>query len=400
MPVLSGAKQREATTEATWRNTDMPVTVYIPTPFRKLAGNQTYVRTEGDTAGQVLDTLCAEYPSLRHMIYDDNDQIPGHINIYVNNQEIHSLQGKDTPVKDGDEMAVIPAIAGGADDADDDRLRVGALTPEQVDRYSRHIIMPQVGPVGQRKLMESKVLVVGAGGLGGPVALYLALAGVGTIGVVEFDTVDLSNLQRQVLHQNDDVGRPKAQSAKETIHAYNPDVNVVLHESPLTSDNAMEIIPQYDIIVNGADNFTTRYLVNDASYFAKKILIDGAILLFDGQATVYVPGEGCYRCLFPAPPPPGMVPSCAEAGVLGALTGIMGSIQATEAIKMILGIGEPLVSRLLMVDALSMEFRTVKLRRDPACPLCGDNPEIEGLIDYEGFCGSPFPGEGVEGALS
>ena len=368
----------------------MPVTVYIPTPFRKLAGNQTYVKSEGHTVGEVLDTLGADYPALRQMIYNDKDQIPGHINIYVNNQEINSLQGKDTPVKDGDEMAVIPAIAGGAT----------ALTPEQVDRYSRHIIMPQVGPSGQRKLMEAKVLVVGAGGLGGPVALYLALAGVGTIGIVEFDTVDLSNLQRQILHQNGDVGKRKSLSAKETLNAYNPDVNVILHESPLTSDNAMEIIPQYDIIVNGADNFTTRYLVNDAAYFAKKTLVDGAILLFDGQATVYVPGEGCYRCLFNEPPPPGAVPSCAEAGVLGALTGIMGSIQATETIKQILGIGESLVSRLLMVDALSMDFRVVKLRRDPECPLCGDNPTITDLIDYEGFCGSPFPGEHVVGAQS
>ena len=370
---------------------EMPVTVYIPTPFRKLAGNQTLVKTAGATVGEVLDTLGTQYPALRDMIYDTDEQIPGHINIYVNNQEIHSLQGKETPVKDGDEMAVIPAIAGG---------QTGALTPEQVDRYSRHIIMPQVGPSGQRKLMEAKVLIVGAGGLGGPAALYLALAGVGTIGIVEFDTVDLSNLQRQVLHQNADVGKRKTVSAKETLNAYNPDVNVVLHETPLTSDNAMEIIPQYDIIVNGADNFTTRYLVNDAVYFAGKTLVDGSILLFDGQATVFVPGHGCYRCLFPAPPPPGAVPSCAEAGVLGALTGVMGSIQAIEAIKQILGIGESLVSRLLIVDALGMEFRVVKLRQDPTCPLCGDNPTVTELIDYEGFCGSPFPGEHVIGAQS
>ena len=370
---------------------EMPVTVYIPTPFRKLAGNQTRVKTAGETVGEVLDTLGAQFPALRNMIYDENDQIPGHINIYVNNQEIHTLQGKETPVKDGDEMAVIPAIAGG---------QVGALTPEQVERYSRHIIMPQVGSSGQRKLMEAKVLIVGAGGLGGPAALYLALAGVGTIGIVEFDTVDLSNLQRQVLHQTADVGRRKTESAKETINAYNPDVNVVLHETPLTSDNAMEIIPQYDIVVNGADNFTTRYLVNDAAYFAGKTLVDGSILLFDGQATVFVPGQGCYRCLFPEPPPPGMVPSCAEAGVLGALTGVMGSIQAIETIKQILGIGESLVSRLLIVDALGMEFRVVKLRRDPKCPLCGDNPTVTELIDYEGFCGAPFPGEHVVGAQS
>jgi adenylyltransferase/sulfurtransferase len=367
----------------------MQVTVYIPTPYRRFAGNQTRVQTEGNTVGEVLDRLSQDYPSLRNMIYDDKEEIPGHINIYLNNTEIHALKGKATIVKDGDEMAVIPAIAGGA---------IGALTPDQVDRYSRHIIMPQVGPSGQRKLMEAKVLVIGAGGLGGPAALYLALAGVGTIGIVDVDVVDLSNLQRQVLHQNDDVGKPKAVSAKETLNAYNPDVNVILHETPITSDNAMEIIPQYDLVVNGADNFTTRYLVNDACYFAGKTLVDSSILLFDGQATVFVPGTGCYRCLFPAPPPPGLVPSCAEAGVLGALTGIMGSIQATEAIKQILEIGEPLVGRLLLVDALTMEFRVVKLHRDPKCPLCGDEPTITQLIDYEGFCGAPFPGGLENGA--
>jgi len=368
----------------------MGVTVYVPTPFRKLAGNQTYIEADGETVGEVLDSLGSAYPALRHMIYNDADEIPGHVNIYVNNQEIHSLQGKATPVKDGDEMAVIPAIAGGA--IEQPQQRSVALTPEQVDRYSRHIIMPQVGPSGQRKLMETKVLIVGAGGLGGPAALYLALAGVGTIGIADFDVVDLSNLQRQVLHQTDDVGRPKVESAKDTLNAYNPDVNVVLHNTPLTSDNALEIIPQYDYVVNGADNFTTRYLVNDASYFAGKTLVDGSILLFDGQATVFVPGQGCYRCLFPAPPPPGLVPNCAEAGVLGALTGVMGSIQAIELIKQVLEIGDSLVSRLLLFDALSMEFRVVKLRRDPKCPLCGDEPTIKELIDYEGFCGAPFPG--------
>jgi molybdopterin/thiamine biosynthesis adenylyltransferase/molybdopterin converting factor small subunit len=362
----------------------MPVTVYIPTPFRKMTGNQSYVQAEGATVGEVLDHLGQEYPSLKHMIYDAQEEIPGHINIYINNTEIHTLQGKLTPVTEGDEMAVIPAIAGGA---------IGALTPEQVDRYSRHIIMPQVGPVGQRKLMEAKVLLIGAGGLGGPVSLYLALAGVGTIGIVDFDVVDLSNLQRQVLHQTDDVGKPKVQSAKETLLAYNPEINVVLHEAPITSDNATELISQYDIVVNGADNFTTRYLVNDAAYFAGKPLVDGAILLFDGQATVYIPGQGCYRCLFEEPPPPGAVPSCAEAGVLGAITGIIGSIQATEVMKLILGQGESLAGRLLLVDALTMEFRTVKVRRNVNCPLCGDNPTITELVDYEVFCGAPFPGE-------
>jgi len=364
----------------------MSVMVYIPTPFRRFAGNQTYVKAEGRTVGEVLDALGQSYPTLKHMIYNEADEIPGHINVYINSQEIHSLQGKNTPVSDGDEMAVIPAIAGGQ-----------VLTPEQVNRYSRHIIMPQVGPVGQRKLMETKVLIVGAGGLGGPAALYLALAGVGTIGIVDFDVVDLSNLQRQVLHQNDDVGKKKTESAKETLLSYNPDVNIVIHDTPLTSDNAMEIIPQYDIVVNGADNFTTRYLVNDACYFADKVLVDGSILLFDGQATVFKPGHGCYRCLFPAPPPPGLVPNCAEAGVLGALTGVMGSIQAIEVIKQVLEIGDPLVSRLLLFDALAMDFRIVKLRRDPKCPLCGDDPTITELIDYVEFCGAPFPG-GHDGA--
>ncbi len=256
-------------------------------------------------------------------------------------------------------------------------------------RYSRHIIMPQVGPQGQRKLRNGKVLVIGAGGLGGPVALYLALAGVGKIGLVEFDVVDLSNLQRQVLHTTADVDRPKIQSAAEKLLAYNPHIEVVQHHMPITSDNAMEIISGYDIVVNGADNFATRYLVNDACYLAGKTLVDGAILLFDGQATVYKPGQGCYRCLYPDPPPPGLVPSCAEAGVLGAITGIVGSIQATEVFKQILDIGNPLVNRLLLVDALTMEFRTMKLRRDPSCPLCGDNPTVKELIDYDAFCGSP-----------
>jgi adenylyltransferase/sulfurtransferase len=269
--------------------------------------------------------------------------------------------------------------------------QVGALTPGQVQRYSRHIIMPQVGSSGQRKLIDAKVLIVGAGGLGSPVAVYLALAGVGTIGIVDFDTVDVSNLQRQILHQNNDIGRPKVISAQETLNSYNPEVNVIAHEFPITAENAMDIIPNYDIVINGADNFAARYLVNDACYLAGKPLVDGSILLFDGQASVYLPGNGCYRCLFPSPPPPGVVPSCAEAGVLGALPGMVGTIQATEAIKLILGIGDPLSGRLLLIDALAMDFRTVKMRRNPQCPLCGDNPSVTELIDYEIFCGLAEP---------
>ena len=247
--------------------------------------------------------------------------------------------------------------------------------------------MPQVGSIGQRKLLNAKVLMVGAGGLGSPISIYLTLAGIGRLGIVDFDTVDVTNLQRQILHYNEDVGRPKVESAKETLLAYNPEVEIVAHEEPITSENAMDIISGYDVVINGADNFPARYLVNDATYLSSKPLVDGSILMFDGQATVFQPGQGCYRCLFPTPPPPGEVPSCAEAGVLGVLPGMVGTIQATEAVKLIMGIGRSLSSRLLIIDALDMEFRTVKIRRDPSCPLCGDNPTINKLIDYEAFCG-------------
>ena len=246
-----------------------------------------------------------------------------------------------------------------------------------------------MGSVGQRKLLDARVLVVGAGGLGSPVAVYLTLAGVGKIGIVDFDTVDVTNLQRQILHQNDDIGRRKVLSAQETLKSYNPDVEVGVHEEPLMSENAMEIIADYDIVVNGADNFPARYLVNDAAYLNGKPVVDGSILIFDGMASVYLPGKGCYRCLFPQPPPPGEVPSCAEAGVLGMLPGLVGTIQATETVKLIMGIGQSLSGRLLLIDGLEMEFRTVKLRRNPECPLCGDNPTITELIDYELFCGAP-----------
>ena len=265
------------------------------------------------------------------------------------------------------------------------------LTLDQVNRYSRHIIMGDVGSKGQRNLLGAKALIIGAGGLGSPSAIYLALAGVGTIGIVDFDVVEISNLQRQILHHTSDIGRPKLESARDNIISYNPDTNVVLHEVRLESHNAREIISQYDLVINGADNFATRYLVNDACYLEGKPLVDGSILIFDGQATLFLPGQGCYRCLFPEPPPPGLVPNCAEAGVLGALTGLVGSIQATEALKLILGIGESLVSRLLLIDALSMSFREVRLKRNPSCPLCGDNPTVTELIDYEIFCGLTAP---------
>jgi molybdopterin/thiamine biosynthesis adenylyltransferase len=263
------------------------------------------------------------------------------------------------------------------------------LTPSQVQRYSRHIIMPQVGSVGQRKLINASVLLVGAGGLGSPLAMYLAAAGVGKIGIVDFDTVDITNLHRQILHGNEDVGRPKVDSAEDRIKSINPDIDVIKIPKHMNSENAMDIAKDFDILVDGTDNFPTRYLINDVGVLANKPIVHGSIFLFDGQITTFMPNQGCYRCLYPAPPPPGMVPSCSEAGVLGVLPGIVGSVMAAEAIKIILGLGNTLVNRLLMFDALEMEFRKVKIRKDPECPICGDNPSIDELIDYEAFCGMP-----------
>jgi molybdopterin/thiamine biosynthesis adenylyltransferase/rhodanese-related sulfurtransferase len=262
------------------------------------------------------------------------------------------------------------------------------LTVDEVRRYSRHLIIPDVGKTGQRRLKNAKVLVVGAGGLGSPALMYLAAAGVGTLGIVDFDVVDESNLQRQVIHGQSDIGRPKAVSAKETINGINPLVNVVLHEERLDSDNALQIFAGYDLIVDGTDNFATRYLVNDACVLLGKPYVWGSIYRFDGQASVFWAEHGpCYRCLYPEPPPPGMVPSCAEGGVLGVLCATIGSIQVNEAIKVITGIGDPMVGRLMVYDALDMSFRSVKVRKDPECPVCGKNPTITELIDYEEFCG-------------
>jgi molybdopterin/thiamine biosynthesis adenylyltransferase/rhodanese-related sulfurtransferase len=267
---------------------------------------------------------------------------------------------------------------------------------EQQIRYSRHFLLPEVGEAGQAKLLDAKVLCIGAGGLGSPVALYLAAAGVGTVGLVDMDVVDLSNLQRQILHTNDRVGMPKTESAKLTLQALNPDVKVVEFRERLSSENAFRILEPFDVVVNGCDNFPTRYLVNDACVLMKKPLVDGAIWQFEGQATVFKPFEGpCYRCLFPEPPPPGAVPSCAEAGVLGVLPGIVGCVQALEAIKLILGQGLPLIGRMMHFDTLQGDVRTLRLRRDPKCVVCGEHPTVIKLIDYEMFCGlGPANGNG------
>jgi molybdopterin/thiamine biosynthesis adenylyltransferase/rhodanese-related sulfurtransferase len=264
-----------------------------------------------------------------------------------------------------------------------------SLTVDEVRRYSRHLIIPDVAMDGQKRLKNAKVLAVGAGGLGSPTLMYLAAAGVGTLGIVEFDEVDESNLQRQIIHGQSDVGRSKAESARDSVKEINPLVDVVLHETRLDSDNVFEIFSQYDLIVDGTDNFATRYLVNDAAVLLGKPYVWGSIYRFDGQASVFWAEHGpCYRCLYPEPPPPGMVPSCAEGGVLGVLCASIASIQTTEAIKVLTGVGEPLVGRLMVYDALEMEYRQIKVRKDPNCPLCGENPTITELIDYEEFCGA------------
>lgn len=262
------------------------------------------------------------------------------------------------------------------------------FTADQLNRYSRHFLLPEVGEAGQAKLLDARVLCIGAGGLGSPAAFYLAAAGVGTIGIVDMDVVDVSNLQRQILHTNDRVGMPKVESAQKTLNALNPDIKVVGYQERLSSENIMRLIGDYDVIVDGCDNFPTRYLVNDACFIAKKPNVHGSIFQFEGQATVFYPDRGpCYRCLFPEPPPPGAAPSCQEAGVLGVLPGLVGCVQALETMKIILGVGRPLIGRMVYFDTLSMELRVHKLRRDPGCPLCGEQPTVTELIDYEEFCG-------------
>ena len=263
------------------------------------------------------------------------------------------------------------------------------FTDEQIERYSRHIILPEVGGAGQQKMLEARIILLGAGGLGSPAAYYLAAAGIGNLGIVDFDQVDLSNLQRQIIHSTERIGMLKTESAKKTIQALNPDVNVTLYNEKIDSSNILSIIKDYDYVVDGSDNFPTRYLVNDACVIENKTLIHGSIYRFEGQVTVFKPNSGpCYRCLYPEPPPPGMSPNCQEGGVLGVLAGIIGNLQVVEVLKLILGIGEPLVGKLLIYDALKTEFRNLNLRKDASCPLCGEEPTIKELIDYEEFCGT------------
>ena len=363
--------------------------ILIPTPLRPYTDKQDAVDVAGATVGELLADLTRKHTGLKTHLYNDQGKLRSFVNVYVNDEDIRYLQKEQTPVKSEDTVSIIPSVAGGVETAAPPAPpRGSALTNDEYKRYSRHLIMPEVGLEGQLKLKAAKVLCIGAGGLGSPVAMYLAAAGVGTLGIVDFDTVDFSNLQRQILHGTPDVGRPKLASAKDRLNALNPNVNIETYETALTSENALKLFEPYDVIVDGTDNFPTRYLVNDACVLLGKPNAYGSIFRFEGQASVFAMKEGpCYRCLYPEPPPPGLVPSCAEGGVLGVLPGLVGVIQATEAIKLILGIGEPLIGRFLIVDALRMKFRELKLRKDPDCPVCGTHPTVTKLIDYEQFCG-------------
>src|SRR5438128_2070547 len=380
--------------------------ILIPTPLRPYTDKQDAVDAIGATVGELLADLTKKHAGLKAHLYNEHGKLRSFVNVYVNDEDIRYLQKEQTPVAASDTVSIIPSVAGGV--ADEEKgygpLSTAAvaekgpypvsgralpeLTNDEIKRYSRHLIMPEVGVEGQRKLKAAKVLCIGAGGLGSPAAMYLAAAGVGTLGMVDFDVVDFSNLQRQILHGTPDVGRSKLASARDRLNALNPNVTIESHETALSSQNALELFEPYDVILDGTDNFPTRYLVNDACVLLGKPNAYGSIFRFEGQASVFATKDGpCYRCLYPEPPPPGLVPSCAEGGVLGVLPGIIGVIQATETIKLIAGIGEPLIGRFMIYDALKMKFRELKLRKDPDCPVCGTHPTVTQLIDYEQFCG-------------
>ena len=371
--------------------------ILIPTPLRQYAGKRDSVDLQGGTVGEVLTELTSQFPDLRKQLFNDQGKLRSFVNVYLNDEDIRYLEKEATTVEPSDTVSIVPSIAGGATQAppappvpSGEPITPPSLSKDEVLRYSRHLIMPEVGMQGQLKLKNAKVIMIGTGGLGAPLGLYLSAAGIGRIGLVDFDVVDFTNLHRQVIHGTKDVGRKKLDSAAEHMLDVNPNVQIDRYEVALDSSNALEILKPYDIVIDGTDNFPTRYLVNDACVILKKPNVYGSIFRFEGQASVFAyPGGPCYRCLYPEPPPPGLVPSCAEGGVLGILPGIIGLIQATEAVKLILGTGEPLVGRLLLYDALGMRFRELKLRRNPDCPVCGDHPTITELIDYQQFCGVP-----------
>src|SRR5438034_507462 len=364
----------------------MAVKILIPTPLRPYVDGRDTLELEGASVGELLERLAGEHTALKQHLFAADGRLRSFVNVYVNDRDIRRLEHQETRVSPGDTVSIIPSIAGGTGGAVADQRP--KLSHEEILRYSRHLILPDVGVEGQKKLKAARVLLVGAGGLGSPAALYLAAAGVGTLGLVDFDVVDKTNLQRQILHGTSAVGTPKLESARARIQDLNPNVQVETFETRLTSENALDIIREFDVVADGTDNFPTRYLVNDACVLLGKPNVYGSIFRFEGQASVFYAKEGpCYRCLYAEPPPAGLVPSCAEGGVLGVLPGIVGSIQAIEAIKLILGAGQPLIGRLVLFDALKMQFRELKLEKDPACPVCGRNPTVTTLIDYEAFCG-------------
>lgn len=368
----------------------MPVKVMIPTALRHYVGNQESLQVQGATIDEVIEKLVDSHQNLKRHLLSEDGKLRNFVNVYLNEEDIRYLKNVQTPVKDGDTVTIVPAIAGGVTQLEQSQRKLASdeLTQEEIRRYGRHLIMPEVGMAGQKKLKAARVLLIGTGGLGSPLSLYLAAAGIGRIGLVDFDQVDYSNLQRQVIYSVRDVGRPKLEAAKDRILEINPNVQVDSYEARLSSQNALDIIKNYDVVVDGTDNFPTRYLVNDACVLLGKPNVYGSIFRFEGQVSVFDSKLGpCYRCLYPEPPPPGLVPSCAEGGVLGILPGVIGTLQATETIKIILGKGDLLVGRLLLFDALKMKFRELKLQKDPKCPLCGINPTMKSLIDYEAFCG-------------
>lgn len=363
--------------------------IHIPTPLRTYAGKQAVVNVSASTVAGALTALTAQFPELRKHLYAEDGKLRAFVNVYLNDEDMRYLDAKEnTPVRATDSLSIIPSIAGGTPVAEADTAVLPELNAEEMARYSRHLLLPEVGIEGQRKLKAARVLCIGAGGLGAPLTMYLAAAGVGTIGIVDFDVVEASNLHRQVIHGTADIGRSKLDSAAESVQAINPNVKIVKFETRLTSENALKIFQDFDIVADGTDNFPTRYLVNDACVLSGKPNVYASIYRFEGQASVFAaPDAPCYRCLYPEPPPPGLVPSCAEGGVLGILPGLLGMIQATETLKLILGQGEPLIGRLLLVDTLAMRFRELKLRKNPDCPVCGTHPTVTQLIDYEQFCG-------------
>ena len=369
----------------------MAVTVVIPTTLRLFTEHNSEVELEGGTVGEILKVLSEEYPQTKKALFDENGQLRAFINVFVNDENIRDLNGFDSEVRDRDEVILIPAIAGGSGlpsvlgDTKGEKL-----TNEEITRYSRHLLLQEIGVKGQKLLKAAKVLIVGAGGLGTPLVQYLAAAGVGTLGIIDNDEVEESNLQRQVMHGTRDIGRPKVASAKDSVKQINPLVKVITYNTRLTAENAEEIISQYDVVADASDNYPTRYLVNDTCVLLGKPDVFGAMYQFEGQVSVYYAKEGpCYRCMYPAPPPAGLVPSCAMGGVVGVLPGVIGTLQANEVIKLIVGGGKNLIGRVVTFDAWNFKWRELKIRKSDACPICGKHPAITEIeeYDYEDFCG-------------